>query len=145
MSRPLRVVLDTNVVLSALVFRSAPANRLRRAWQDGAIQPLVSADTAQEVLRVLAYPKFRLSADDQQELLADYLPHAASVRIPRPPPRVPDCRDPFDRPFLELAAAGRARLLVTGDRDLLALAGQTVFEIVTPADFLSRLGDNPRP
>lgn len=145
MSRPLRVVLDTNVVLSALVFRSAASSRLRRAWQDGAVRPLVSTSTAQELLRVLAYPKFQLSADDRQELLADYLPHATSVRIPSPPPAVPDCRDPFDLPFLELAAAGRAHLLVSGDRDLLALAGQTAFEIITPADFLSRLGDNPRP
>ncbi|MFT4179213.1 MAG: putative toxin-antitoxin system toxin component, PIN family [Thermomonas sp.] len=145
MSRPLRVVLDTNVVLSALVFRNASASHLRRAWQNGAVQPLVSADSVQELLRVLAYPKFRLSADDQRELLADYLPHTTSVRIPSPPPAVPECRDPFDRPFLELATAGRAHLLVTGDRDLQTLAGQTAFQIITPADFLLRLGSNPHP
>lgn len=109
MSKPLRVVLDTNVVLSALLFRSGSSARLRRAWQDGAIRPLVSADTVQELLRVLAYPKFRLSADEQYELLADYLPHTSSVRIAHPPPRLPDCRDPHDMPFLVLAASGRAQ------------------------------------
>ena len=145
MSHPLRVVLDTNVVLSALLFRNESANRLRHGWQSGAFRPLVSAATAQELLRVLAYPKFRLSADDQQELLADYLPYTTGVRIPPRPPRVPDCRDPYDRPFLELAVSGHARLLVSGDRDLLALAGQAKFGIVTPADFLLRLGDNPHP
>jgi putative PIN family toxin of toxin-antitoxin system len=142
---PLRVVLDTNVVLSALVFRSETASRLRHAWQCGACRPLVSTATVRELLRVLAYPKFRLSTDDQQELLADYLPFTTSVRIPATPPAVPQCRDPHDSIFLELAAAGRARLLVSGDRDLLALAGQTAFGIVTPADFLLRPGNIPRP
>ena len=136
MNRPPRVVLDTNVVLSALLFRSESANRMRHGWQDGAFQPLVSTDTVRELLRVLAYPKFRLSADDQHQLLADYLPCTTSVRIPDPPPPVPDCRDPHDRPFLELASAGRAHLQVSGDRDLLALAGQTRFRIVTLAKFL---------
>ena len=145
MSRPLRVVLDTNIVLSALLFRSASANHMRQTWQKGALQPLVSTDTVQELLRVLAYPKFRLSADDQEELLADYLPYTASVRVPNPPPAVPDCRDLHDLPFLELAAAGRAHVLVTGDRDLLALAGMTKFAIVTPAEFLLKMKDNPRP
>ncbi|MEO5560335.1 MAG: putative toxin-antitoxin system toxin component, PIN family [Dokdonella sp.] len=141
----LRVVLDTNVVLSALVFRSESASRLRHAWQSDACRPLISTATARELLRVLAYPKFRLSADDRRELLADYLPWTTSVRIPARAPTVPECRDPHDAIFLELAAAGRARLLVSGDRDLLALAGQTAFGIVTPADFLLRLHDKPHP
>lgn len=145
MSRRLRVVLDTNVVLSALVFRSPFADRLRQAWHSGEFRPLASAATVQELLRVLAYPKFRLPVDGQQELLADYLPCTSTIRIPRPPPKVPACRDPHDRPFLELASAGRAHLLVSGDRDLLALAGQATFEIIRPADFLLRLGDNPSP
>lgn len=135
----MRVVLDTNVVLSALLFRSQAANRLRGAWHDGACQPLASAATVSELLRVLTYPKFRLSADEQHELLADYLPCTTSVRMPATPPAVPECRDPHDAMFLELASVGRARLLVSGDRDLLALAGQTPFDIITPADFLLRL------
>ena len=71
---------------------------------------------------MLAYPKFRLEAHEQEELLADYLPYALAVRIPSPPPAVPDCRDPLDVPFLHLALAGEAQVLVTGDRDLLMLA-----------------------
>ena len=70
------MVLDTNVVLSALVFGGGQAGRLRLAWQQGAFVPLVSTATAQELVRVLAYPKFRLSKSDQDELLADYLPYA---------------------------------------------------------------------
>ena len=89
----MRVVLDTNVVLSALVFGGGVAGLLRTAWQAGAFMPLVSTPTAHELVRVLAYPKFRLSAADREELLADYLPYTTTVRIPDPPPSVPECRE----------------------------------------------------
>ena len=131
-----RVVLDTNVALSALVFGSGSAGRLRNAWQAGLFTPLVSTATARELVRVLAYPKFRLSAAGREELLADYLPYTTTVRIPDPPPKVPDCRDPFDVMFLELAVVGKAKALVTGDRDLLAIIGQTQFQILALGAFL---------
>ena len=122
MTNPLRVVLDTNVVLSALVFGGGAAGRLRLAWQHGGLTPLISTATARELMRVLAYPKFRLSQSDQEELLADYLPYAQTVRMPQAAPAVPACRDPLDAPFLELASVGKARWLVSGDKDLLVLA-----------------------
>lgn len=131
-----RVVFDTNVVLSALVFAKGPSAGLRAAWQGGLSVPLVSTATARELVRVLGYPKFRLDPDQQRELLGDYLPCAQVVRIPEPPPKVPDCRDPFDLPFLHLAAAGRAAFLVTGDADLLTLGRVGRCQIVTPAAFL---------
>ena len=126
MSVAVRVVLDTNVVLSALVFGGGQAGQLRRAWQAGAFVPLASAVTVQELVRVLAYPKFALARAAQDELLADYLPYAETVRIPQPPPTVPECRDALDLPFLHLAVAGTAQVLVSGDRDLLVMA--TEFE-----------------
>ena len=118
----LRVVLDTNVVLSALLFGGGPAARVRAGWQSGRFVPLASTATAQELVRVLGYPKFRMSTNEQQDLLADYLPWVRAVRVPDPPPAVPACRDPLDLPFLHLAVAGRARVLVSGDPDLLVLA-----------------------
>ncbi len=123
MRTPPRVVLDTNVVLSALLFGAGTAARVRAGWQSGRLVPLASTATAQELVRVLAYPKFGLSAAEQEELLADYLPWAHVVQVPDPPPAVPRCRDPFDVVFLQLAVAGKARALVSGDRDLLTLAG----------------------
>ncbi len=123
MSAPVRVVLDTNVVLSALVFGGGAAGRVRRAWQQGAILPLASTATVQELVRVLAYPKFHLSQAAQDELLADYLPYTEAVRIP-PPPQVPECRNVLDEPFMHLAVAGKAQVLVSGDRDLLAIAAE---------------------
>jgi len=124
MSAAVRVVLDTNVVLSALVFRGGAAGQVRQAWQRGLLLPLASTTTVQELVRVLAYPKFRLSPAEQDELLADYLPHAEIVRIPQPPPSVPECRDVLDLPFMHLAVVGKAQVLVTGDRDLLAIAAE---------------------
>ena len=135
MSGAVRVLLDTNVVLSALVFGGGAAERVRQAWQWDRVRPLVSAATVQELLRVLAHPKFHLSSSEQDELLADYLPHAETVRIPQPPPRVPDCRDPFDLPFMHLALVGRAQMLVTGDRDLLSIAAQ--FERISACAIVS--------
>jgi len=126
MSNPLRVVLDTNLVLSALVFGGGLAGRLRVGWQRGTFVPLASTASVQELIRVLAYPKFRLSKLEQDELLADYLPYTQAVRIPLPPPAVPKCRDLLDVPFMHLAVAGKAKVLVSGDRALLALAD--VFE-----------------
>jgi putative PIN family toxin of toxin-antitoxin system len=137
--KPPRAVLDTNVVLSALVFGKGPTAQLRTAWQRGDFVPLLSTATGQELVRVLAYPKFRLDAQGQQELLADYLPHALVVQVPEPPPAVPACRDPFDLPFLHLAVVGKADVLVTGDADLLMLAGKLRFRILPPEAFLKIL------
>ena len=137
MSRP-RLVLDTNVVLSALLFANGRLAPLRLGWQAGLWQPLASTATVRELIRVLAYPKFKLDKSMRDELLADCLPHVKTVHIPHPLPQVPLCRDPADRPFLHLAAAGQATALITGDKDLLALAGDTAFEILSPDAWLRR-------
>jgi uncharacterized protein len=135
-----RVVLDTNVVLSTLVFAQGPHAPLRHLWQRERCLPLVSRATTEELLRVLAYPEFKLTAEEQQELLADYLPYCETVHIPVKPPKTPACRDPFDIPFLQLAVAGKARCLVTSDRDLLVLSRRLSCPIVTPEKFLAMPG-----
>ena len=136
---PVRPVLDTNVLLSALLFHSGALSWLRAAWRSGALRPLASRETAAELVRVLAYPKFALDAGERRDLLDDYLPFCETVPVPDPPPAVPECRDPSDRPFLELALAGRADALVTGDADLLTLADVFPVPILPPADFRRRL------
>jgi len=130
------VVFDTNVVLSALVFSEGSTALLRAVWLRGDCVPLASTTTTKELIHVLAYPKFRLNAATQQELLADYLPYTLVVDIPEPPPVVPDCRDAFDLPFLYLATAGLADILVTGDADLQILANQVCYRIMSPSAFL---------
>lgn len=138
---PPRVVFDTNVVLAALIFRRGTAP-VRDAWQSGRIMPLASRATASELVRALAYPKFALDAPAQAELLADYMPWVEAVEIPVPAPSVPRCRDPDDLPFLELAVVAKAAALVSGDRDLLALAGtRGICPILDIAQFARRFLD----
>jgi putative PIN family toxin of toxin-antitoxin system len=139
MKRAPRVVLDTNVVLSALVFTHGRAVALREAWQSGRCEPLVSRATADELIRVLGYPKFKLSDDEQHELLADYLPYCQTVPIPAKPPRTPPCGDPFDLPFLQLSVVGKADYLVTGDQDLLGIESKLLCPIITLEAFLAAL------
>jgi putative PIN family toxin of toxin-antitoxin system len=134
-----RVVLDTNVVLSALVFTHGRAVRLREAWQDGLFEPLVSNATLDELIRVLAYPKFKLVAEERHELLADYLPYCQTVTIPARPPRTPSCRDPSDVPFMQLAIVGKAKFIVSGDQDLLDIKSKRLCPIVTPQAFIAAL------
>ena len=133
-----RLVLDTNVLLSALLFPTGSLSWLRHAWQSEAILPLASRDTTAELLRVLSYPKFRLTGDEREDLLADYLPWCETVIVSKPP-AVPDCRDSSDRPFLELALVGQADALVTGNDDLLALASAFSVPILTPNATRDRL------
>ncbi len=135
------VVLDTNLVLSALVFASGRLAPLRSAWQTGRCIPLVSQATASELMRVLGYPKFKLSPVDREELLADYLPYCRSVRIPARLRKLPVCRDANDQMFIELAAVGKADWLMTGDKDLLVMAPELERPIVTAEFLLAQLGE----
>ena len=137
MNQP-RIVLDTNVLLSALLFHAGVLSWVRHAWRTETFRPLASRDTAAELIRVLSYPKFRLTADEREELLNDYLPWCETVTMPTRI-KVPQCRDPFDQPFLELALAAKADALVAGDKDLLALADRFPVPILTPDVFRSRI------
>lgn len=116
-----RVVLDTNCIVSALIFSKKKMAWLRHSWQSGEIVPLVSQDTAHELLKVLAYPKFKLSSLEQALLLADFLPYAETVTALHTRRKLPVIRDHTDQMFLTLAVAGKAEVLVTGDNDLLVI------------------------
>ncbi len=137
----LRVVIDTNVLLSALIFKSHALVAIRYSWQGGEIIPVVSRATAEEFMAALRYPKFSLEAREQDAILAEYLPYCDTLAEPKSTIRLPKCCDVDDQAFLLLAAACKAEMLVTGDKDLLALAGTVPLEIVTPRAFLAGLGD----
>ncbi|MBL1210588.1 putative toxin-antitoxin system toxin component, PIN family [Geminocystis sp. GBBB08] len=135
MSNQLRVVLDTNVLVSALIF-SGNIAKIRKAWQSYLFIPLASSTTITELIRVLAYPKFKLRKTDQEDLLSDYLPFCDTVKITEPLPNIPSCRDIFNEPFLLLALVGNADYLITGDADLLTLKDDFSCPIITVDDFL---------
>lgn len=135
--RRLRVVLDTNVLVSALLFGRGRLIWIRHAWQAGELVPLMSRETAAELLTVLRYPKFQLSSLEREDLLADLLPFCETISVDVALSDMPSCRDDHDRKFLAVAVAGGADRLVTGDVDLLALAGSFPIPIVTPAALLA--------
>ena len=135
---PLRVVLDNNVVLSALVFPSGRLAWLSQAWQSSELTLIASWETIAELRRVLGYRKFGLSLSRQIGAMHRYQPWCEMVTVTEPPD-VPECRDPRDRMFLELAVAGQADALVTGDGDLLELARVFSIPIITPAELRARL------
>lgn len=139
--KPITVVLDTNIILSSLLFASGRLAPLRLAWQQGRCLPLISKATISEIIRVLAYPKFKLSESEQEELLADYVPYCKTVRIPAKLPKLPSCRDAYDQPFIELASAGKAEYLVSGDNDLLCIEKIGSCRIVNAERFLSLILD----
>jgi putative PIN family toxin of toxin-antitoxin system len=137
---PLRVVLDTNVLVSALLFRGGELAWLRQAWQAGTVLALASREAVDELVRVLGYPKFALEGKEIEEILALYLPFAVPVLTdPRADASVFKCRDPDDQKFLDLAHRANADAVVTGDRALLELSGKAPFDILTPAQLRRRL------
>jgi putative PIN family toxin of toxin-antitoxin system len=113
-----RLVLDTNVRISALLFRSQTA-ALHAGWKAGRFRLAVSPSIVDEYARVLAYPRFGLSRDDAEGLLANEVLPYCDVFDPVPGERA--CRDADDDKFLDCAAAARADAVVSGDNDLLSL------------------------
>lgn len=128
-----RVVIDTNVLISALLFGGVPG-RLVSHWKSGRIQPLASQAMIDEALRVLAYPKFSLSQKEIEFLLyEEILPWLEIVDTATGSPFIVD--DPSDDMFLWCALDGKADRIISGDEHLLQLRGSPV-PILTPRQFL---------
>ena len=133
----MRVVLDVNVLVSAVLAPRGTPARLILEWQSGAFDLIVSPALLAELRRVLRYPKIsRLIPAQDAEAFVDLL--ARSAELAQDPSSEPPLRsaDPDDDYLIVLAAAGHA-LLVSGDRHLTALAGS--LPVKTPAEFLAIL------
>jgi len=135
---PRRVVLDTNVLVSLYVFADSRFAPLRARIESGEWQAITNEACFNEFRRVLGYPMFALSDEQQQGALAAYdavVTHfaestqAVAVALPR-------CKDRDDQKFLELARDAAADWLVTADKALLRLARRDrlrgLFRILTP-------------
>jgi len=134
-----KLVLDTNVLLSGLMFPEGTPGRIVAAWVEARFEVARSLDQLAEIGRVLEYPKIRrkLGWNDQQiELFIKQLYIRAEV-VELGPISVEVPRDPGDAPILATLAAAKADVLATGDGDLLALRDQ--YPIETPAEFVRRL------
>lgn len=130
----MRVVLDTNT-LSALLFTGI-SSELVSLWQDGIITLLFSRDILDEYLRVLSYPKFKLSEEEIKKLLQEEILPYAEVVKPKRRLRIVQ-RNPSDNKFLECAIAGKTPVIISGDKDLLSLGRYRRIRIQTPAQFLA--------
>ena len=113
-----KLVLDTNIALDWLVFVDPSIAWLAAQISAGSTMLLTRADCLVELERVLAYPKFELSAEAQQALLARYRAAAHCFEGSARPNTLPQCRDPDDQKFLELARDGGAQFLVSKDKQL---------------------------
>jgi uncharacterized protein len=138
----LRVVLDTNVLVSGLAYPASVPGRIVGLWRDGGLDVALSRYILDEMARVLPrLSRVKLSSDEIRDLTDSFLfladivePDAASDATLRDLA----LRDPADGPVLATLLASKADYLITGDKDLLALAEK--YPIVTPAEFWARHG-----
>ncbi|MCK0512725.1 putative toxin-antitoxin system toxin component, PIN family [Aromatoleum buckelii] len=141
-SHTLRVVLDTNVLLSGIAYPGSVPGKIMAAWRHGSVDVVLSSFILDELRRVLPRLANRhgLSATEIDDLV-DILSILAVVIDPLPAAEA-ELRDINDLPVLGTLLAARenegADYLVTGDKDLLVLAER--FPIVTPAEFWKRHG-----
>lgn len=134
-SKP-RLVLDTNLIISAALMEQSLA---RQIFELALLQCeiLVSDDTQNELTEVLMRSKFDSYLTEEKRLLflANFLSVTTAIKVTE---RITACRDPKDDKFLELAITGEAECIVTGDKDLLVLHPFRGVAILTLAEFKKR-------
>ena len=135
----MKVVLDTNVLLSGLMKPDGVPGKIVRAWRAGQFDLLLSEAMLDEIGRALAYPKIRRHLNWDQETISRFLLllrfKAEVVDIGGISADVPG--DPDDSPVLATLIAGGGSFLVSGDSDLLELRSR--YPIITPMEFARRL------
>ena len=137
-AKHVRVVLDTNVLVSAVLSPSSTAARCFNRALDRA-EILYSTSTLHELEDVLWRPKFlSLRSDESAHRVTGLLCQTGDLI--EVTDTVTDCRDPSDNKFLALALNGKADLILTGDKDLLALHPWRGIPILTPAAYLALTG-----
>lgn len=130
-----RYVLDVNALVSAYLFpESAPGRVLELVIREHEL--LMSLELAAEAIDVFRRPKFDryLTRERREELVIGTIRASVFVHTTE---TITECRDADDNRVLELAVAGGASAIVTGDRDLLALDPFRGIGIVSPRDFLA--------
>lgn len=134
----LRVVLDTNVLVSGLAYPASVPGRIVGAWRQGALDVVLSRYILDELARVLPRLNHRLNwqPNDFADLI-DILAIQADLAEPQPLEGAA-ARDAMDVPVLGTLLAAKADYLITGDEDLLVLAER--YSIVTPAEFWRKHG-----
>jgi len=143
MHAPLKLVLDTNIALDLMVFNDPSIQPLRALLSAHAAVLHITAHTLNEFARVLTYPRLQLSASAITEAQHRYATLCRQQDTPAPLPTLPQCADPDDQAFIELAATIPADFLLSKDKAVLHLGRQRYrerlgFQICTPAQFLAQ-------
>ena len=139
--RKLKVVLDTNVLVSVLLF-GGKLEEIYKAWKSGKLTLLFTEETLEEFVKVLHYPKFGLSEEELDYLLyVEVLPYSEIVEKVYTLPE-DTCKDKYDVKFLECALSEKANLIVSGDKDLTALKEFKGIKILNPLEFKKILKGN---
>ena len=132
-----KVVLDTNILVSALLFKGE-LEGVVDCWKNGRIIPVLSKKTFAEFKTVLEYPKFSLSRQDIQMIIEqEVLPYFEIVEVSNKTENV--CRDPDDDKFIDCAISASAKFIVTGDRDFLDIGGFKSVRIINASTLLKML------
>ncbi len=135
MPEKLRVVIDTNIFVSAILFKGS-ANKVVNLWQKNKFIFLMSQEILNEYIKVLSYPKFRLTGGEITHIIEEeILPFINPVAVKTPVAIIE--KDPSDNKFLSLAAEGKADRIVSGDKHLLELGEFRKIKIVSLQSFLS--------
>lgn len=128
-----KIVIDTNVLVSGLLF-DGPPGELVHLWKKRQVRPVCSKEIVEEYLRVLAYPKFRLSESEIDFILThEILPYFDIITVKPGKPIVKG--DPADDKFIWCAVKGRAQAIVSGDEHLLTLVKSPV-PVLSVVEFL---------
>jgi putative PIN family toxin of toxin-antitoxin system len=134
-----RVVLDTNVLISALLFRGG-LSKIVRLWRKGKIVPVISKETFSELITVLEYPKFSLTQEETDSIIKDeILTYFEIVGVVKDIKGI--CRDPEDDKFISCAISASADYLVSGNKDLFDLKQYKSIKIIKASDFLKMFND----
>ena len=131
----MRIVLDTNVIVSAVFFGGVPG-RILEAWRDGKLQLVLSADILDEYQRVGRILASEYTGVDLEPFLALLAVEAEVEEAPALP--APVSRDPDDDKFLACALAGGVAAIVSGDQDLLVHDGWREVGILRPLQFVDQ-------
>jgi len=132
-----RLVIDTGVLISAFVFGGTPAKALRKTFNEADI--FVSPDLLSEYrsVPIELEAKGKISHVQFKALISSIAAFVAKAVMVQPMKKVIICRDPKDDMLLECCIAARARLLISGDKDLLVLKKLPFdLKIITPREFL---------
>jgi putative PIN family toxin of toxin-antitoxin system len=134
-----RVILDTNVLISAFLVSGGKPDQVLRYLLNNESDLLFSQDSMDELITRLARPKFRKYRNDAET--ASYIENLTDLAVwVSLPGMLEVCRDGDDDKFLEMALIGEADCIVTGDQDLLVLHSFENIPILTPAQFLNEIG-----